>query len=205
MKTQPTTPPNAAQHCIFQMSVVHHKPSTLGDWQQQAFELLLDYEQRAQQQARGRQAQDQQQTWFGLQILLGEQLLLLPQSQLAEVITSPTVTPIPGTPPWMLGLCNHYGQLIPVIDLYGFIYGKRWPLNSQRRVLLSDSEPPLGFLVSELKQTMRCPTPSACTDQLQLDVNLNRWVKQSSQLGSQTLPILELGPIIEAASHWKRH
>ncbi|MBS2030378.1 MAG: purine-binding chemotaxis protein CheW [Deltaproteobacteria bacterium] len=34
-----------------------------------------------------------------------------------EVVRLPTVTPLPGSPPFLLGVCAHRGEVLPVVDL----------------------------------------------------------------------------------------
>lgn len=178
---------------------------TLGQTHQQAFELLLDYDSRAQAVASGQQAREIQSTWFGLQIHLGKTPLLLPQQQLAEVLSPPVLTPVPGTPAWILGLANHYGQLLPVIDLYGFMFGRSWPDTGSSRVIVTDSDPTVGFIVSRLEHSVRTAPPMAREDDLKLAPELARWVSGQTNVLGSAVGVLELGPIIEAVTHWKRN
>lgn len=187
------------------MPTEHIENVTLGQQHQHAFELLLDYDARAQIAASGQQARNMQSTWFGLQIHVGKTPLLLPQQQLAEVLSLPALTPIPGTPPWLLGLANHYGQLLPVVDLYRFIFGKNWPDNSHSRVIVTDTEPSIGLAVTELGHSVRTAPPQARNQQLTLPSELQRWVSGQAECFNDVVAVLELAPIIEATTHWKRH
>jgi twitching motility protein PilI len=178
---------------------------TLGESHQHAFERLLDYDNRAQIAASGQQSREMQSTWFGLQVNLGSMPLLLPQQQLAEVLSPPVLTPIPGTPAWILGLANHYGRLLPVVDLYGFVFGRSWPDASSNRVIVTDTEPCVGLVVSKLSHSVRTAPPVAKEPSLELDPALNRWVSgQTHHLGT-AMAVLELPPIIDAVTHWKRN
>lgn len=180
------------------------RPRTLGEQHHHAFDILLDYDRRARQRRADHELQELHATWFGLQIALGDQSLLLPQQQLAEVLSLGSLTVIPGSPAWLLGLSNHYGQLLPIVDLYGFVYGHRWPDASQQRVIVSDSDPRIGFLVTTLGRSVRCAPPVAKQSALNLHPELDRWVSSQACLASQTIGCLDLAPIIEASTHWKR-
>lgn len=187
------------------MNTATGNPLTLGQQHRQAFECLLEYDKRAQACAQQRQNYDQYATWFGLQIKLGEQTLLLPQQQLAEVLPPPKLTTIPGTPAWMLGLTNHHGQLLPVVDLYGFIYERAWPKPSQTRVIVTDNKPQLGFIVTEMGQSIRSLAPTAIEQANQAPTPLSRWASSQAQTNGHTYPVLDLNAITEAATHWKRN
>lgn len=179
--------------------------ATLGKQHQHAFELLLDYDARAQAVASGQQTREMQSTWFGLQIKLGQTPLLLPQQQLTEVLSPPILTPIPGTPAWILGLANHYGQLLPVVDLYGFFFGRSWPDAVNSRVIVTDSEPSVGLVVTQLEHSVRTTPPVAREAELELDSELNRWISGQTHILGSPIGVLELGPVIEAVTHWKRN
>jgi chemotaxis signal transduction protein len=187
------------------MSAPLTRSLTLGENHQQAFELLLDYDSRAQATSSGQQSREMQSTWFGLQVQLGDTPLLLPQQQLAEVLSPPVLTPIPGTPAWILGLANHYGRLLPVIDLYGFIFGRCWPDASSNRVIVTDTEPSVGLVVSKLSHSVRTTPPQAKDDRLEIDAALARWVSGQTQHLETATAVLELTPIIDAVTHWKRN
>lgn len=182
----------------------NRRPS-LGEQHQQAFSVLLDYDDRAQAVASGQQTREMQSTWFGLHVHIGHTPILLPQQQLAEVLSPPVLTPIPGTPAWVLGLANHYGQLLPIIDLYGFIYGKSWPDISHSRVIVTDTEPNTGLIVSRLGHSVRTAPPQAKTADLKIDTELQRWVSGQTQHLGDEIAVLELPPLIDAVTHWKRN
>jgi twitching motility protein PilI len=48
----------------------------------------------------------------------------------------PPVTSIPSTRPWMLGVANVRGQLLPIVDMKQFLEGERTVLHESLRVLL---------------------------------------------------------------------
>lgn len=180
------------------------QPLTLGQQHRQAFDLLLDHDWRARQAGAGQKLNELQATWFGLQVTIGKTPVLLPQQQLAEVLSLPSLTPIPGTPPWLLGLANHYGQLLPVVDLFGFIYNRSWGDPSQRRVIITDSEPRLGLVVSELGSSVRAAPPTAKDPALQIDDALSRWASGQVDVMGKATATLDLSPMIEAIAYWKR-
>ncbi len=63
--------------------------------------------------------------WSGIGFSLRGYYFVTPMSEIVEVLTLPKVTKIPGVEPWVLGLSNARGRLVPVIDLTVFLFGDR--------------------------------------------------------------------------------
>jgi twitching motility protein PilI len=53
-----------------------------------------------------------------------------------EILSLPAVTPVPGAQPWMLGVANVRGTLLPVVDLKQFLEGERTVMHEGQRVLV---------------------------------------------------------------------
>src|ERR1700758_3164570 len=82
----------------------------------QPFELLFALENRL-RVARLDIAAGQTQSWTGLGFRLRERWLVAPREDVREVITVPRMTRVPGARPWMLGVANVRGNLLPITDL----------------------------------------------------------------------------------------
>ena len=69
-----------------------------------------------------------------------------------EILTFPLLTLCPARGPWLLGVANIRGNLVPVIDLKGFIEGERSQLTDTTRVLLVRQQggSTVGLLVDEV-------------------------------------------------------
>lgn len=52
-----------------------------------------------------------------LRCQIGRGHYLLPLSSVVEIVRSSAVTPVPQTPPWVAGLMNLRGRVLPVVDL----------------------------------------------------------------------------------------
>jgi chemotaxis signal transduction protein len=58
----------------------------------------------------------------GLLCGLAEHRLLVPLERLLGILPLPrTLTAVPGTARWMLGIANHHGKLLPLYDLRGLL------------------------------------------------------------------------------------
>lgn len=114
------------------------------------FELLGALERRL-QTARLDLAAGAAQFWTGLGFRLGERWLVAPRQDVREVIVPPPLTRVPGARPWLLGLANVRGALLPVCDLHRLLGEEHKVLERGSRLLVFNSERvPAGFLVDEV-------------------------------------------------------
>ena len=86
------------------------------------FDLLYDLDQRAKRHAAGLPSEgDYTQYWNGIGFWLMGRDYVAPMSDVQEILHIPgTVTRIPGVQPWVSGVANVRGRLLPLIDLRGF-------------------------------------------------------------------------------------
>ena len=118
-----------------------------------AFELLLEIDQRCRSLAAGlAPAQAQLDTWSGIGFRIGEHCFVAPMGEIAEILHEPRFTLLPGVKPWVKGVANLRGQLLPIMDLCGFFGIELSPLRKQRRVLVLEyKEVFVGLQVDEVQ------------------------------------------------------
>ena len=85
---------------------------------------------------------------------VGDIGLLVGQNTVSEVLEKAPIYPLPNTPPWLLGLVNLRGNLVPVFDVKLFLEledsggrEKRWLL------ILDQGDRAVGVLIDGLPQT----------------------------------------------------
>lgn len=90
--------------------------------------------------------------WVGLGFRLRDQWCVAPRDDVREVIIPPRMSRVPGTKPWLLGVANVRGSLLPVTDLGEWLGAQRISVSDRaNRVLVFNSERlPAGFLVDEV-------------------------------------------------------
>jgi twitching motility protein PilI len=124
--------------------------ATLESLSDEPFELLAALEQRL-QTARLDVSAGAAQFWVGLGFRLGDRWCVAPREDVREVIVPPPMTRIPGARPWLLGVANVRGSLLPVCDLQRLIGAEHNALERNSRVLVYNSDRvPAGFLVDEV-------------------------------------------------------
>ena len=81
-------------------------------------------------------------TWSGIGFRIGEQYCVTAMDDIAEVLTEPAATRLPGVKAWVRGVANVRGRLLPLVDLTAFL-GVRAGLDQrQRRVLVIEKGDP---------------------------------------------------------------
>lgn len=78
----------------------------------------------------------------------GPQSYAVRAEQAHEVVTFPALTRVPGAPMHVLGVFNHRGEVIPVIDLGSL--GARHAESSQRAVILRAEGGPYALTVTKV-------------------------------------------------------
>ena len=101
------------------------------------FLVLADFEQRSLAHVAGLPEQlDAPGLWRGVAYRIGSHRLASGFGEVVEILSLPALTPVPGSQPWMLGVANVRGTLLPVVDLKQFLEGERTVLHESQRVLV---------------------------------------------------------------------
>lgn len=101
------------------------------------FLVLADYEQRSLAHVAGLPEQlDAPGLWRGVAYRVGSHRLASGFDEVVEIMPLPLVSHVPGSLPWMLGVANVRGTLLPVVDLKQFLEGERTVLHESQRVLV---------------------------------------------------------------------
>lgn len=101
------------------------------------FEALLDYEERSLAHVAGRpESIEAAGHWRGVGFRLGQRRLVSSFDEIMEILPMPPVTPVPGAQPWMLGVANVRGTLLPIVDLKQFLEGERTVVHEGQRMLI---------------------------------------------------------------------
>jgi len=116
------------------------------------FELLRSIEMRSRSKALGLpQREELRQSWSGIGFRIGDVRLVAPFGEVSEILTLPTLTKVPSARPWVMGLANVRGTLLPILDLGMFVEGRKTPLHTRTRLLLVNQKGVMaGVVVDEV-------------------------------------------------------
>lgn len=116
------------------------------------FEVLAALAERSVAVARGLPARlEIKPHWSGVGFSLLGGRMVAPMGEVAEMLSVPPYTRLPGVKPWILGVANVRGRLMPLVDLELFLGGQVTGGRRQRRVLVLDQgELYTGLVVNEV-------------------------------------------------------
>ncbi len=116
------------------------------------FERLKQADEQIRERTNLQQAGQHREEWTGVLFRVGDDKLLAPMSMLVEIVPPPPLVRVPGVKPWILGLANLHGALIPAIDLQGFLLERNQILTTStvRMLVVSDGDGKYGLIVPEV-------------------------------------------------------
>lgn len=90
--------------------------------------------------------------WLGVAFTMGGEQLVAPLGDVAEVLALPELTPVPLSRPWMLGIANVRGRLLPITHLGQFLGLPNSATRQQQQKLLVIDQPKIfsGLLVEDV-------------------------------------------------------
>ena len=159
--------------------------------------LLAAIEQRCRKSAVGLPQPDQLKSyWEGVMFYIGEERLIAPLSDIKEILNYPSaMTKVPGTKPWMLGIANIRGILMPVIDLQLFLIGIKTDHGRRSRVLVFElGSGVTGVLVGEMVG-MRHFTKDSAVGKESVSGHFDRYVQYGFDQDGVTWPVFKFSEL----------
>jgi len=167
------------------------------------FELLAELERRGravsaqvnQESASGRE-------WVGVALRMAGDLYLVAREETREVLgLPPALTRVPGAKPWIKGLANVRGQLLPVIDLRQFLGSGTTPITRNTRVVVvNHREVPAGLLVDEVLGFRRFAEGEFSGDAPPTVARCERYLAGAFRRASEQWPVLSLRSVLESSA-----
>ncbi len=174
---------------------------SLAELRARPFALLQELERRSREAAsgRGREAV-QQEEWVGVGFRVGRTYLVASREEVREVLPFPGVTRLPGAKPWLLGLANVRGQLLPITDLNAFFGGPAADIGRMTRVLMvNHADIPAGLLVDEVRGFRRF-VPSERVEALpELLPGMTPYIAGAYSAGDELWGVLGVHGLVESS------
>jgi twitching motility protein PilI len=119
---------------------------------QGAFAVLAGLAAQSRRHARGLPAQQEIKAyWNGIGFSLLDRRFVVPMGQVAEMLEVPGFTRLPGVRPWVRGVANVRGRLLPILDLAAFLGGYLTAHRKKQRILVLETDTLYtGLLVDEV-------------------------------------------------------
>lgn len=86
------------------------------------FELLKRFQEEIKSNAKGLPSQNiAKHYWLGIGFEVHDIKFVAPVIAISEIVKTPTITHVPGSKPWVIGIMHLRGNLIPVTDVFAYI------------------------------------------------------------------------------------
>jgi twitching motility protein PilI len=126
--------------------------------------------------------------WRGIGFRVGSRLLVSGIDEINELLAVPVLTPVPGTQPWLLGVANVRGNLVPVVDFARFLFGERTQHSDRSRLLVVRQGGGSVALLVDEEQRLGAERED--------DPRLTRFVE--NRVGEQQLAIFSMNRLVRA-------
>jgi twitching motility protein PilI len=172
--------------------------SALRELRDRPFDLLLALERRG-RAATAQPAEQPAREWVGIALRMSGELYLVARDETREVLAvPPQLTRIPGAKPWVRGLANVHGALLPIIDLRQYLGGGPTPQTRQTRILVANHrEVPAGFLVDEVLGFRRFADTEFSSTAAPTLLGCEQYLAGAFRRGAEQWPVLSLRLLVE--------
>jgi twitching motility protein PilI len=165
------------------------------------FELLRELEKLARTAlaAQGRDAASERE-WVGVALRMSAENFLVARDETREVLGYPSVvTRVPGAKPWIRGVANVRGQLLPVVDLRAFLGSGVTNISRSARVIVANHrEVPAGLLVDEVLGFRRFSDGEFSGTTPPTIARCERYLAGAFRRGAETWPVFSLRSLLES-------
>ena len=139
--------------------------------------------------------------WRGIAFRVGARRLASSIGEVNEIMVPQVLTPVPGTQPWLLGVANVRGNLVPVVELGLFLFGSATLIGERTRVLLvrQGNSGSVGLLVDEVSGQRSLTLEMQSDAEGEDDPRLQRFVERNVRIEAQRLGVFSMLRLTRAA------
>ncbi len=162
------------------------------------YQLLWDMDRQARDRADAVPATVvKKEDWQGIAFTLDGVRVISAMDEIRELLPYPdSVTPVPGSRGWVLGLANVRGELLPIIDLQHFIGATPVVLNDQARVLvIRNRGTSTGLLVGAVQGMRHLPVDKRIPD-AEFEGALGKYVYDVFGLADGVWPVFSMAGLV---------
>lgn len=136
--------------------------------------------------------------WAGIGFSLGNIELLSTMGEVTEILDPPQYTKVPGVKPWVLGIANVRGSLLPLIDLRSFVTGVSVKNIKKSRVLVVNyGGSSTGLVVDDVLGMRHFALSEQVYELPEVDVSLRPYITQAFQRDNKNWPVFSFDALIE--------
>lgn len=164
------------------------------------FEILVEYERLSLAHAAGAPEQTLAPgLWRGIGFRVGRHHLSSSLAEVNEILAFPQVTQVPGTRPWLLGVANVRGNLVPLVDLNLFLTGERSLVAEASRILIvRQPGGSVGLLVDEVLGQRNFATEQQVGPAADQDERFAQFILENFSLGDAIWGQFSMAALVRA-------
>jgi twitching motility protein PilI len=169
------------------------------------FELLQSLEEQSKATAKGLPQQTETRTmWSGIGFRLGNIEMVAPLTQVNEILHFPNLTLVPGTLPWIKGLANIRGTLLPIVDLQSYLGQPPIQIRQQSRIMIiHQGELDVGLLVDEVVGLRHFDPEDRVTRIRKMDAAIKSHIRGAFQQNEKIWHLFDMTTLIDDPQFYK--
>ena len=138
--------------------------------------------------------------WVGVAFRMGGETFLVAREETREVLGLPaSITRVPGAKPWVKGLANVRGQLLPMVDMRQFMgSGLTSVSRNTRVVVVNHREIPAGLIVDEVLGFRRFAEREFDAEPPPTVIRCDSYLAGAFRRGGEIWPVLSLKTLVES-------
>jgi purine-binding chemotaxis protein CheW len=128
---------------------------------------------------------------------LADEYFALDIQAVQEIVRMQAITSIPGSDPWVEGITNLRGRVVPVLDLRvrcGVPAGA--PTAETRIVVVSGTEGMVGLIVDSVSEVMRIPSDQVEPPSTLVSVASNTYLRGIAKLEDRLVSLMDLNGVL---------
>ncbi len=172
---------------------------------QTPMERLAHLEQLCLEHAHGLPQQEHaEEEWLGIGFRLGKLHLVAPLGEVAEILTPPGLSQVPRTKNWVCGIANVRGNLMPIMDLQGYLYDRPAALNRRSRILVVNHNGVYSGLVVDAVMGLRhFRDEQRCNELPGDDESIHEYMLHGFKVGAEHWGVFSLHALAQAPQFLK--
>jgi len=172
---------------------------------QHPFEVLQTLDRRSKETAKGLPQQTVTRSlWSGIGFRIGDISMVAPLTQVNEILHYPNLTLVPGTLPWVKGLANIRGSLIPIMDLQCFMGQPPIRIHQSSRILIiQQNDLSVGLLVDDVLGLKHFDQDNRVTRIRKMDPAIKTYIRGAFSQDNQLWHVFDMSSLAEDPQFYK--
>lgn len=164
-----------------------------------AFQRLKEIEQKSLVKAKDMPSVDgATDEWTGIGFRVAGVNLLSSMGEVTEILDIPSFTKVPGVKPWVVGIANVRGGLLPLMDLKRFVIGEPiTSLHSARVMVVNHNGLHTGLIVEEVQGMRHFSINEQAYELPDINNNLKPYIKQAFEKDKEFWPVFSMHALVE--------